>query len=182
MLDLKSFAAQARVTDGVYGTELQKKGLLTPGACAEFLNADNPAAVEAVAQSYVQAGSDVIMTNACGETEWEHSGIQFGRPPICGRFEGDTLVAAASYEVWGQRIAHIGVVTHPQHRGKGFGKSVVAAISKCALATRLILQYRTLADNAPSMAIARSFGFQPYARTISVGVGATDGMPDEPTN
>ena len=62
-LDLKSFAAQARVTDGVYWTELQKKGLLTPGSCAEFLNADNPAAVEAVARSYVQAGSDVVMTN-----------------------------------------------------------------------------------------------------------------------
>lgn len=62
-LDLKSFAAKVRVTDGVYGTELQKQGLLA-GGCAELLNLAHPAAVEAVARSYVQAGSDVIMTNS----------------------------------------------------------------------------------------------------------------------
>ena len=62
-LDLKSFAATVRVTDGVCGTELQAKGLMNPGECAELLSADNPAAVEAVARSYVEAGADVIMTN-----------------------------------------------------------------------------------------------------------------------
>ncbi len=61
-LDLREFARQVRVTDGVYGTELQGRGLA--GACPELLNADDPAAVEAVAQSYVQAGADVIMTNS----------------------------------------------------------------------------------------------------------------------
>jgi 5-methyltetrahydrofolate--homocysteine methyltransferase len=65
MLDLKSFAAVVRVTDGVYGTELQKRGL-SAGGCPELLNADSPAAVEAVARSYVAAGSDVIMTNTLG--------------------------------------------------------------------------------------------------------------------
>jgi len=62
-LDLRSFAAGVRVTDGVYGTELQAGGPLEPGGCAELLNTENPAAVEAVARSYVEAGSDVIMTN-----------------------------------------------------------------------------------------------------------------------
>lgn len=63
-LDLKTFARKVRVTDGVYGTQLQAKGLLNPGACGELLGADNPAAVEAVARSYVEAGADVIMTNS----------------------------------------------------------------------------------------------------------------------
>ena len=62
-LDLRSFASKVRVTDGVYGTEFQRKGLGARG-CAEALNADDPGAVEAVARSYVQAGSDVIMTNS----------------------------------------------------------------------------------------------------------------------
>ncbi len=63
-LDLRTFARKVRVTDGVYGTQLQAAGLMAAGACAEPLNADNPAAVEAVAQSYVEAGADVIMTNS----------------------------------------------------------------------------------------------------------------------
>ncbi len=61
-LDLKSFAAEVRVTDGVFGTELYRRGL-HPAYCPELLNAESPEAVEAVARSYAEAGSDVIMTN-----------------------------------------------------------------------------------------------------------------------
>jgi len=62
--DLKAFAATPRLTDGVYGTELQKAGLRKPGGCLELLNLESPSAIEAVARSYVRAGSDVIMTNS----------------------------------------------------------------------------------------------------------------------
>jgi 5-methyltetrahydrofolate--homocysteine methyltransferase len=61
-LDLKIYASRVRLTDGVYGTEFQKLGL-PAGTCLEMLNLERPAAVEAIARSYVQAGSDVIMTN-----------------------------------------------------------------------------------------------------------------------
>ncbi len=63
-LDLKTYAKQVRVTDGVFGTVLQEQGLLAPGRCAEALNSENPVAVGLVAHSYVQAGADVIMTNS----------------------------------------------------------------------------------------------------------------------
>ena len=63
--NLKSFAQRPRVTDGVYGTELQKSGLIA-GDCPEILNIENPEAVEAVTRSYVEAGSDVVMTNSLG--------------------------------------------------------------------------------------------------------------------
>jgi len=108
---------------------------------------------------------------ACEEREWEHSGIEFDRRPVFGCFERDTLVAAASYEVWGARIAHVGVVTHPAHHGKGFSKSVVAGICRHALGEGLILQYRTLVANAPSVAIARSLGFREYAETYAIRIG-----------
>ena len=62
-LDLRSFASEVRVTDGVFGTELQRRGL-HPAYTPELLNAESPEAVEAVARSYVEAGSDVIMTNS----------------------------------------------------------------------------------------------------------------------
>ncbi len=61
--DFAQFASQVRVTDGAYGTELQRRGL-HPVYCPELLNAESPEAVQAVARSYVEAGSDVIMTNS----------------------------------------------------------------------------------------------------------------------
>ncbi|MCD6304100.1 MAG: homocysteine S-methyltransferase family protein, partial [Planctomycetes bacterium] len=64
-LDMKAFVERVRVSDGAWGTELQAHGL-PAGACPELWNADNPAAVEAVARSYVEAGSDVILTNTFG--------------------------------------------------------------------------------------------------------------------
>ncbi len=63
--DLKLFAKTVRVLDGAFGTELQKRGL-AGGACPEPWNVDNPSPVEAVGRSYVEAGSDVILTNTFG--------------------------------------------------------------------------------------------------------------------
>ena len=62
---LKSFTETVRLTDGAWGTALQDRGL-QPGSCPELWNAANPEAVEAVARSYVEAGSDVILTNTFG--------------------------------------------------------------------------------------------------------------------
>jgi 5-methyltetrahydrofolate--homocysteine methyltransferase len=50
------------LTDGAWGTELQKRGL-EPGTSADAWNLEHPERVEAVAQSYVDAGSRVILTN-----------------------------------------------------------------------------------------------------------------------
>jgi methionine synthase I (cobalamin-dependent) len=63
MSRLSPWLAQAPViVDGAWGTELQRRGL-EPGACADLWNIDRPADVLAVAQSYVDAGSRVILTN-----------------------------------------------------------------------------------------------------------------------
>jgi 5-methyltetrahydrofolate--homocysteine methyltransferase len=64
-MDLKDYIRRIRVTDGAWGTQLQKKGL-APGAAPELWNVINVAAVQAVAQSYVRAGSDVVLTNTFG--------------------------------------------------------------------------------------------------------------------
>lgn len=51
--------------DGAWGTELQALGL-TPGACPDAWNLTAPERVQRVAQSYVDAGSQVILTNSFG--------------------------------------------------------------------------------------------------------------------
>jgi methionine synthase I (cobalamin-dependent) len=64
-LDLKTFCAKVRVSDGAWGTQLQMKGLAA-GLAPEIWNVDAPHHVEAVARSYVEAGSDLILTNTFG--------------------------------------------------------------------------------------------------------------------
>jgi methionine synthase I (cobalamin-dependent) len=50
------------IADGAWGTELQTRGL-GPGAAPDTWNLTHPDRVEAVARAYVEAGSDVILTN-----------------------------------------------------------------------------------------------------------------------
>jgi 5-methyltetrahydrofolate--homocysteine methyltransferase len=51
--------------DGAWGTELQALGL-GPRACPDLWNVDRPERVEAIARAYVEAGSEVILTNTFG--------------------------------------------------------------------------------------------------------------------
>jgi 5-methyltetrahydrofolate--homocysteine methyltransferase len=53
------------VTDGAWGTQLQALGLPT-GACPDAWNLAYPGRVEQVARAYVEAGSQVILTNTFG--------------------------------------------------------------------------------------------------------------------
>ncbi|MGA2275513.1 MAG: homocysteine S-methyltransferase family protein [Bryobacteraceae bacterium] len=50
------------ITDGAWGTQLQARGL-APGAAPDTWNLAHPEWVEAVARAYVEAGSQVILTN-----------------------------------------------------------------------------------------------------------------------
>ena len=55
-------AAGPVITDGAWGTELQARGLAL-GAAPDTWNLTHPERVEAVARAYVEAGSQVILTN-----------------------------------------------------------------------------------------------------------------------
>lgn len=105
---------------------------------------------------------------ACSVIEWEHGGSEIGPQPMAGVEVDNQLVAVAGYEIWGGDIAHIAVITHPHYRNGGYGRAVVHLIAAEALRHGLIPQYRTLSTNTPSMAIARSIGFLPYAYSMAV--------------
>lgn len=57
------------ILDGGWGTELQKKGLEI-GAHPDLLNLSDPQAVYEVAKSYVEAGSEIILSNTFGSTRF----------------------------------------------------------------------------------------------------------------
>lgn len=61
----KLLAAGPIATDGAWGTQLQQRGLPV-GANPELWNLQRPELVEEVARAYVEAGSDVILTNTFG--------------------------------------------------------------------------------------------------------------------
>lgn len=61
------------LTDGAWGTEMQARGLL-PGSCPDAWNLTDPAAVESVARSYVEAGSRIVITNTFGANRFVLAG------------------------------------------------------------------------------------------------------------
>ena len=62
-------ATRTVVTDGAWGTQLQALGLEV-GACPDAWNLSEPDKVRQVAAAYVQAGSDVILTNTFGSNRF----------------------------------------------------------------------------------------------------------------
>lgn len=108
------------------------------------------------------------LADACGPTAWAHSGIRPGSAPVFGCHAGGALAAAGMLEPWGPRLLHVGIVTHPAHRGRGYGKAVVSAMTAHGLAADGVVQYRTLEANLASVGIARALGFQRFARTLAV--------------
>jgi len=54
------------------------------------------------------------------------------------------------------------VGTHPAHRGKGYAKACVSAVTRYALEHDLIPLYNTQTCNVASLAVARSIGYREY--------------------
>lgn len=65
------------VSDGAWGTLLQKKGL-QPGECPELWNINKPDSVLEIAKSYIDAGADMIETNSFGGNAFklQHYGLE----------------------------------------------------------------------------------------------------------
>jgi 5-methyltetrahydrofolate--homocysteine methyltransferase len=60
-------AGKILVSDGAWGTFLQQKGM-QPGECPEEWNLSHPDEVFDIANSYIEAGADMIETNSFGGT------------------------------------------------------------------------------------------------------------------
>jgi len=124
---------------------------------------------DAEARLLDDADGDAIadLRSSCDGLEWEHGGAADATTCV-GIFRGATLASLASYEIWGQHIAHIAVITHPGYRRQGLGQIVVSALTRVALNRKLVAQYRTLVSNKPSMVIAERLGFQSYAVSLAI--------------
>jgi methionine synthase I (cobalamin-dependent) len=86
------------ITDGAWGTEFQKRGLAL-GEPADLWNLTRPADVEAVAGSYVKAGSRVILTNTFRSNAVALAAITAGDLAAINRRGAELSRAAAGGDV-----------------------------------------------------------------------------------
>ncbi len=115
----------------------------------------------------LESGDVMALLEACTEEERAHSSLGGNMEETVGLYIGNLLVAAAGYEIRGGCVAHIGVLVHPLHRGKGYSKVVISAITERALNTDYGVQYQTLVSNQASVKAAAALGFKPFAFTIA---------------
>jgi len=110
---------------------------------------------------------------AITEAEWRQGAPGFDPGRTVGVFVGERLVATAGWEVWDGLLAHLGVVTHPEYRDRGYGRAVVSLATDRALAAGLLPQYRTLDAWSGSVRLAEGLGFERFATAVLVVPGTT---------
>ena len=76
------------LTDGAWGTQFQARGL-EPGECPDLWNLAHPDRVEAVARAYVEAGSQIILTNT-----FRANRIALDRPGVARAHQGNQRAGA----------------------------------------------------------------------------------------
>jgi 5-methyltetrahydrofolate--homocysteine methyltransferase len=69
MTFMQRLSGHVLVADGAMGTQLQRAGLPI-GTGGEAWNLDHPDRVLAIHAAYLQAGSDIVLTNTFGATQW----------------------------------------------------------------------------------------------------------------
>jgi predicted GNAT family acetyltransferase len=79
---------------------------------------------------------------------------------------GGELVAAGRLHDVREQVLSVGVLTHPDHRGHGYGSAVASAMTRYGIESGRIMLYRTLLSNRASVQIATSLGYPEYCTTL----------------
>ncbi len=123
------------ILDGATGTQLQKMGL-PPGMAPELWNLQNPTAVKAHYQIYIDAGADAILTNSFGGTrprlDMENSGqlthdINLAAARLARESAGDKVLVLGSMGPTGVLMTPMGALTND--RAVGYFAEQAAALA-----------------------------------------------------
>jgi len=107
------------------------------------------------------------LCNKVGPDEWNEAGMSTGAD--FGHFQDQQLLAAANLGEW-RGVPTLGVLTHPDWRGRGLGSAVVRLAARHALQRSDLIQYRARVSNAASIALAHGSGFLHYGTAVVVDV------------
>jgi len=189
---LSDFAGKLTILDGAWGTELQKLGL-RPGESCERLNLEAPDKVVSVARSYVQAGSDIILTNsfqgnpftlARHGLEGEVFEINRLAVELSRRAAGDSVKVFASIGPSGKMLVTEEVSSHEllggfgeQVKGLAAGRPDAVVLETFADLEEWTLAARAVKDNSDLPVVGcLTFDSGPDKSRTMMGVSVTDAI------
>lgn len=82
--------------------------------------------------------------------------------------EADEPLAGAGFDIWGDIIAHQGVLTAQAVRRQGLGTTIAALATNAALDDGLVPQWRSRTDNLASRKLARRLGYREVGTQTTV--------------
>lgn len=97
------------------------------------------------------------LQEAAGPAATAEAEVDVGDPVAAGIVQDGRLLAVASLLDAGHDTLDVGVLVHPQARGRGLGRAVVADVA--ARAAGRLVQYRCSDENVASRRVARACGF-----------------------
>jgi methionine synthase I (cobalamin-dependent) len=153
------------VTDGAWGTQLQSRGLPI-GACPDAWNLTRPEAVEAVARAYIEAGSQVILTNTFGANRFI-----LARHDLAGRV---TEINRAGVEI-SRRVAGTRVKVFASMGPSGV-MLMMGEVSEDELRTGFAEQARAMAEAGADAIVVETMSDPAEAR-LAVAAAKETGLP-----
>lgn len=114
------------------------------------------------------------LRTAVGDADWHEGG--FGDAFTAGTDRwwvlGDGLAAGNMTDAGGAP-GDVGLVTHPDHRGRGLARRVAATMLAWARDEGgvEVARYRALTTNAASLRVAEALGFTPFGANVAVRLG-----------
>ena len=166
------------VSDGAFGTELMKRGLAA-GQAAELWNAEHADAVAAVAKSYVEAGSDILLTNTFGGSriKLERAGLAARTAELnrCGvaiarQAAGRKAAGFASIGPTGEFLEPLGTLSEAQAVAC-FAEQIAACVAGGAQGI-VIESMADLAEAKAGLAAARQACQLPVVVSMTFAYGA----------
>lgn len=120
-----------------------------------------PAAVDALERACSEADQAEV-----GLSGMPHRWVLLDRPDSAVAESGEAPaeapepLAGSGYVVWANQLAHMGVLTSPAARGRGYGVLAAAVGTNAALEAGLIPQWRSRWDNEASKRVAQVLGYE----------------------
>jgi hypothetical protein len=150
--------------------ELPVGEVLGPATLAYLDEREFQAATTTSAVSELSPGHDDLnrLLDSVASEETKESGLAEITSTAFVVRDGDRVVAAAGYRRWTGEVAHMNVLTAPDHRGQGFAQAVASEAVVDALANRLLPQWRARSDSSRS--VARALGFRQLGAQVSIRI------------
>jgi len=110
----------------------------------------------------------VSLRGAVPADEWMSAGFSAPAAMLFGIFRDDRMVAAANLTSGPDAATDVGIVVHPDERGKGYALQAAATAARQALSMHGVARFRALATSHATLAIAAKLGFSEYGRNLAV--------------